>query len=63
MLFLSLAFLSWLLPSFAGELRYSLDKPPKVFTTWRFGLLCSIYGLVLASLGPFAFVVRRGWGR
>jgi hypothetical protein len=63
MMFISLAVLSWVLTRFAGELRYSLDKPPKVFTTLRFGLLCSIYGLGLASLGGFAFLVRRVWRR
>jgi hypothetical protein len=63
MMFVSIAVLSWVLPGFAGELHYSLDKPPRVFTTWRFGLLCSIYGLSLASLGAFAFMVRRSWRR
>lgn len=63
MFFISLAALSWLLTTFAGDLHYSLNKPPRVFTTWRFGLLCSIYGAALASLGGYAFMVSRDWRR
>ena len=54
----SLVLLYLALPRFVGDVWYS-DGRTKVFTTWRFGLLCVLLGLGTAVVGSFAFMVQR----
>jgi hypothetical protein len=55
----SLVLLHWALSRFVGDLLYYPDGRTKVFTTWRFGLLCALLGLGTAVVGSFVFIVQR----
>ena len=49
----------WLLPQLAADLRYYPDGRTAVFTTWRFGILCALWGLTTALAGHLAFLIQR----
>lgn len=59
MFVLAVIVLHWALPRFVGDLVYLPDGRTKVFTTWRFGVLCAVLGVAMSGLGAIVFIVAR----